>query len=100
MGATVYYLVRASKLMGKDNMGFNNALKGRISSQAATVGFIILGAWGLKRQSYLKQIEKEVITGMCGKYQGFLLLYPHMPSSIVTMSIGRGCFLCPFVVGP
>ena len=64
MGATVYFLVRAGKLMGVDNVGFNNALKGRISAQAATVGFIILGAWSLKRKSYYKQIENEVITGM------------------------------------
>ncbi|XP_063689502.1 uncharacterized protein LOC134822393 [Bolinopsis microptera] len=62
MGATVYYLIKAGKLMGVDHMGFNQALKGRISAQAATVGFIILGAWGLKRESYLRQIENEVIT--------------------------------------
>ena len=64
MGATIYFLIRAGRLMGVDNAGFNNALKGRISAQAATVGFIILGAWGLKRESYYKQIENEVITGM------------------------------------
>ena len=49
--------------MGVDNAGFNNALKGRIASQAATVIIIMVGAWSLKRKSYNRQIENEIITG-------------------------------------
>ena len=63
MGATVFFLVKAGRLMGTDNTGFNNALKGRIASQAATVIFIMVGAWSLKRKSYNQQIENELITG-------------------------------------
>ena len=75
MGATVYFLVRAGRLMGVDNTGFNNALKGRIASQAATVGFIVLGAWSLKRKSYNRQIENEIITGKSLLYNTTILPY-------------------------
>ena len=99
MGATVYYLIKAGKLMGVDHNGFNQALKGRISAQAATVGFIILGAWGLKRESYLRQIENEVITGMCFETQGnilpyFINCYSIGPPTVRWYNRGRNsCFL-------
>lgn len=70
MGFTVYYLVKAGSLMGKDNFGFNTALKGRISAQAATVGFICLGALVLQRESYEKQIKNEIVTGKLFQTQG------------------------------
>ena len=71
MGATVFYLAKGAKLMGRDHHAFNGALMRRTAAQAVTVGFIVIGAIRAKRKSYDEQVKNAIITGMLKFYRCF-----------------------------
>jgi len=63
MGVTTYFFVKAARVLGTDSFAFADALKGRVAAQAITVGFILVGAWSLKRESYNKQVASSMVNG-------------------------------------